>query len=118
VLSEVIVAVVISGTVLISVDVVVIVSVSTGSVVVVLDVTVVETMIVEVAGVVVRDGVDVVTFKAYQGMVRTLDAVFTDAEDLLPCFVMQVTNDLVLTCAEAVPSINSADKTGLKSMMY
>lgn len=99
------------------VEVVLKVSVETGSVVVELIVTVVETVEVLGAGVTVVDGVEVVVLKAYQGIVKTLDVVFTGEVDLGPCFVRQVTNDLVLTCAEAPPRSSSAGRMELTSIL-
>jgi hypothetical protein len=62
-----------TGTVLKSVDIIVSGSVSTGSVVVLLGIIAVETVVVDVAGVVVRDGVEVTTLRTWHGIVRTLE---------------------------------------------
>lgn len=75
------------------------VSVSCGKVVVERSVVVVETVEVDAAGVTVFDGVVVVTLRAYHGIVMTADLVLTGAVDFGPCWVTQVTYDLVVNCA-------------------
>jgi hypothetical protein len=85
-------------------SVVVKVSVSCGNVLVDSRVVVEETVVVDLAGVMVFDGVVVVILKAYHGIVMTAELVFTCEVDLRPCLVIQVTYDFVVTCAQALPT--------------